>query len=94
MYRLDAGVINHHDWAKVNEIHAEANCIANAARFGIATDGASLVVTTEPCATCALLIVSAGIKEVVYADCYDRAAGEGTGILERNGIKVTHSTGE
>jgi len=47
-------------------VHAEANAIAQAAKHGISTDGASIYVTLEPCLSCLKLIISAGIKEVFY----------------------------
>jgi dCMP deaminase len=47
-------------------VHAEANAIAQAARHGIPTDGATIYVTLEPCIACLKLIISAGIKEVFY----------------------------
>ncbi len=47
-------------------VHAEANAIAQAAKHGIATDGATIYVTLEPCLACLKLVISAGIKEVFY----------------------------
>ncbi|MEN9207698.1 MAG: dCMP deaminase family protein [Gloeomargarita sp. GMQP_bins_120] len=47
-------------------IHAEANAIAQAARYGISTEGATIYVTLAPCLACLKLIISAGIREVVY----------------------------
>jgi len=47
-------------------IHAEANAIAQAAKSGVGIDGASIYVTLEPCLACLKLIISAGIREVVY----------------------------
>lgn len=47
-------------------VHAEANAIAQAARHGIPTEGASIYVTLEPCLSCLKLIISAGIREVFY----------------------------
>ncbi len=47
-------------------VHAEANAIAQAAKHGISTDGATIYVTLEPCLTCLKLIISAGIQEVIY----------------------------
>ena len=47
-------------------VHAEANAIAQAAKHGIATEGATIYVTLEPCLACLKLIISAGIKEVFY----------------------------
>lgn len=45
--------------------HAEANCVAQAARTGARLKGASLIVTAlHPCADCAKLIIQAGIVRV------------------------------
>ena len=49
-------------------VHAEANCIAAAARFGIPLTGSTLFATLHPCAECTKLIAAAGIKNVVYID--------------------------
>lgn len=54
-------------------IHAEANAIAQAAKHGISTAGASIYVTLEPCLSCLKLIISAGISEVYYETKFDRA---------------------
>lgn len=50
--------------------HAEATVIAEAARRGISTDGASLYVTTFPCPPCAKLIAQAGVKKLYYSVGY------------------------
>jgi dCMP deaminase len=47
-------------------VHAEANAIAQAAKHGIPTTGASIYVTLEPCLSCLKLLISAGIHEVFY----------------------------
>lgn len=52
-------------------VHAEANAIAQAAKHGIATTGASIYVTLEPCLSCLKLIISAGIKEVFYETIFN-----------------------
>lgn len=52
-------------------VHAEANAIAQAAKHGISTDGASIYVTLEPCLSCLKLIISAGVKEVFYETGFD-----------------------
>jgi dCMP deaminase len=52
-------------------VHAEANCLMNAARAGHRTLGATLYCTTYPCAECAKAIVQAGIYEVVYQEKYN-----------------------
>ncbi len=53
-------------------IHAEANAIAQAAKHGISTHGASIYVTLEPCISCLKLIISAGIKEVFYETGFNK----------------------
>lgn len=47
-------------------IHSEADAISKAARDGVVLEGATIFVTRYPCEACARLIVSAGIKKVVY----------------------------
>ena len=47
-------------------VHAEQNAIIQAARMGIAIEGATLYCTHRPCAICAKMIINAGIKRVVY----------------------------
>lgn len=47
-------------------VHAEANAIAQAAKHGISTAGATIYVTLEPCLSCLKLVISAGIREVFY----------------------------
>lgn len=49
-----------------NVVHAEANAIAFAARYGVGTDGAEIHCTRIPCMTCAGLIINAGITRVVW----------------------------
>jgi dCMP deaminase len=53
-------------------VHAEANAIAQAAKHGISTDGASIYVTLEPCISCLKLVISAGIREVYYETTFNK----------------------
>jgi deoxycytidylate deaminase len=47
-------------------VHAEGNCIANAARIGAHTIGAKLYMNCiVPCKDCMILLVNAGIREIV-----------------------------
>lgn len=46
-------------------IHAEMNAILHCARLGRSTLGATMVLTTLPCHSCAKMIVQAGIVSVV-----------------------------
>lgn len=55
-------------------VHAEANAIAQAAKHGISTQGATIYVTLEPCISCLKLVISAGIREVFYETDFN--AGE------------------
>jgi len=47
-------------------VHAEANALAHAAKHGIATNGAVMYTTLEPCISYLKLIISAGISEIFY----------------------------
>lgn len=53
-------------------VHAEANAIAQAAKHGIATDGAVIYITLEPCISCLKLIISAGIRQVFYENSFNQ----------------------
>jgi len=46
-------------------IHAEANAIIQAALHGVTTKNATLYSTTDPCITCAKMLINAGITKVV-----------------------------
>lgn len=50
--------------------HAEQNAIIQAAKMGIAIDGATLYCTHQPCTICAKMIINSGIKRIVYRDGY------------------------
>jgi len=61
----DDGRLNDREKKYEMIIHAEVNCILNAARLGISLEGSALYISgLPPCATCALPIIQAGIKEV------------------------------
>jgi len=55
--------------------HAERNAIYNAARHGVALDGAKIYVDWIPCARCARAIIQSGIVEVII-DARDEEAKE------------------
>jgi len=50
--------------------HAEQNAIVQAAKHGIAIDGSTIYVTTQPCVICSKLIINSGITRVVYKGSY------------------------
>ena len=67
-------------------IHAEAAAIAQAAKRGLPTQGATLVVTDFPCPVCAKLIAAAGIKTVYFCRGYSLLDGEE--ILRSFGVQM------
>ena len=71
-------------------VHAEQNAITQCAKYGISCEGATLYVTAQPCATCAKLLVNAGIIEVVYLEPYPDELG--IKILETSTVYVRQYT--
>lgn len=72
---FQCGTNTGHDLCKA--VHAEANAIAQASRYGISTNGATLYCNYSPCSMCAKLIINAGIAKVYYENEYpDRFAME------------------
>jgi len=67
-------------------IHAESNAICFAAKRGISTNDATLVVTHSPCFECSKLIKQSGIKVVYYKTEYRLT--ESLDFLKENGVKV------
>jgi dCMP deaminase len=51
-------------------VHAEINAICQAARYGVALDGAECYITASPCWGCFKALVNAGIKKIVYGEFY------------------------
>lgn len=60
---------------KEEVIHAELSCILRAAREGVSVQGSTLYVTLSPCVRCAEMLVTAGIKRVVWRDSYRDPSG-------------------
>lgn len=56
-------------------VHAEANAVSFAARYGMSLEGAMLYTTHTPCRPCSMLIVNAGIAAVVWDIDYMRDDG-------------------
>jgi len=57
----------------VRTTHAEMNAIVQAARYGIAIDGATIYCKMEPCLDCTKAIINSGIKRVVAEKKYHGA---------------------
>lgn len=68
-------------------VHAEENCIIQAAIFGVGTTGAELYVTCHPCTHCAKTLINAGVKHIYYLDGYPDALA--ATLLEEAGVGVT-----
>ena len=71
----------------IRTIHAEQNAVAQAARFGVSLDGATLYCKMVLCHVCARLIISAGIKRVVAEMDY-HASQRTKDILKQAGVKL------
>jgi dCMP deaminase len=73
-------------------LHAEENAILYATKNGSRIEGATLYTTLSPCIACARLILSSGIKNVIYKDSYAEYKGlssdEGVDFLKRFGVEV------
>ena len=69
----------------IRTAHAEQNAIANAARFGVALEGATLYCHMTPCYACAKMIINAGIKRVVANKDY-HAGGRSKEIFKEAGV--------
>lgn len=68
-------------------IHAEANAIAYAARWGISIEGCSVYTTLSPCVPCSQLLVAAGVTRVLSLHEYrDRAGIE---FLQAAGVQTS-----
>jgi dCMP deaminase len=70
----------------IRTTHNEQNAIAQAARMGISTDGATLYCMMTPCYNCAKLIINAGIKRVV-AEKYYHGGSRTEAIFKEAGVQ-------
>jgi dCMP deaminase len=71
-------------------LHAELNCILQAARIGMGLRGRAMASLHRPCIRCAPHIVQAGLSLVYYTHDYasDNREAEALDILVRSGIVV------
>lgn len=72
--------------------HAEMNVICNAAASGVATRGAWLIVTGEPCTMCAKMLHHAGISRVLVVEG-GYAGSNGVRYLEDHDVEVVRLEG-
>lgn len=69
-----------------SSLHAEAGVIAEAARRGVALEGADMYATVFPCPPCAKLIAHAGIQNLYCGGGY--AVLDGQEVLKSRGVKI------
>jgi len=67
--------------------HAEANAIAQAAKQGSSTKGATLYCNMVPCRNCAMLIINSGIERVVALKEY-HASKETHEMFKNAGVEL------
>lgn len=73
-------------------LHAEQNAIIQGALHGVSLRGAILYCTTQPCVTCAKMLINAGVERVVYEGGYpDALAVE---MLEAAGVQMCRGAGD
>jgi dCMP deaminase len=54
----------------VATVHAEANAIIQAAKNGVAVEGATIYTTASPCWPCFKLIANSGARRIVFGEFY------------------------
>jgi dCMP deaminase len=73
----------------VATIHAEMNAIIQAAKNGVAIDGAAIYVTASPCWNCFKAVANAGMKRIIYGEFYrDERIFE---VAKTLGIELLHA---
>ena len=70
--------------------HAEANSIVQGALHGVSLEGATAYCTHQPCVNCSKLLISAGVKKIVFQDAY--ADDVATALLAEAGVALTALT--
>ena len=73
----------------VRTVHAEQNALCQAAKKGIAVDGGTLYCKMTPCRTCAMLIITCGIRRVVAEKRYHDSA-ESLAMFLQAGVEIVH----
>jgi dCMP deaminase len=68
-------------------VHAEQNAICQAAKNGVALEGATLYCRMTPCRVCAMLIINCGIRRVVCQRRY-HAGVESEEMFRKVGVEL------
>jgi dCMP deaminase len=71
-------------------LHAEINCILQAARIGVSLRGASMYTWYRPCIRCAPHLVQVGLRAVYWRNQYgtDGLEAEAVALMKVGGIRV------
>ena len=59
------------DGHEVATVHAEQNAITDCAKRGVSCNNCIAYITHYPCLNCAKLLLSSGIKEIIYLNNYN-----------------------
>jgi len=74
-------------------VHAEINCIIQAAIHGTAIEGnTSLYTTTFPCMSCLKLLINAKVKRLIYKEDYNMENKIKIGLLKDSDLEIIHLT--
>lgn len=73
----------------VSTVHAEQNAICQAAKLGIALEGATVYCRMTPCPTCTMLLINVGIVRVVCQRRY-HAGERSEQMFAEAGIKLEY----
>ncbi len=69
-------------------LHAEQNAIIQAAVHGVKLENVTLYCTTQPCVTCAKMLINADVRRIVYENPYpDELSRQ---MLEEAGVELVH----
>ena len=71
---------------KPEVVHAEENVILFCAKVGISTQNKILYTTSSPCSKCSKMIITAGIKRVVFKELYRDTSG--IDLLKQYGVEI------
>jgi dCMP deaminase len=85
-YREKMGIPSGQRQELCRAVHAEQNAVIQAAIHGVALQNVTLYCTTQPCVTCAKILINANVRRIVYAGDYpDEFAAE---LLEEAGVEL------
>lgn len=89
----DVGCVKDSDGHCMMTIHAEENALLECAVIGRSTQGLMLYCTHSPCWHCAIRLVQAGIKRVVYEEPYGSRVVEVNQMFYTQGVPVDQYMG-